>query len=232
MGRFSVDLLLANRRDMILAQEGSLPPEKVRKVQCRGVVDPGATRLVLPETVVNQLGLPSAGEIQVRYADQRTVKRPRVEDVWLQLQNREGTFSASVEPDRTDALVGAFVLEELDFVVDCVTQTLHPRDPNTVWVFPMDGTTVWPRTSPDGKPAAYITRNAGKTWKRLDAGLPQNQAWLTVKRQAMAADTREPVGVYFGTTSGEVWGSRSEGERWTRLASHLPEIYAVEVAEF
>ena len=132
MGRFSVDLLLANRRDMILAQEGSLPPEKVRQVQCRGVVDPGATRLVLPETVVNQLGLPSAGEIQVRYADQRTVKRPRVEDVWLQLQNREGTFSASVEPDRTDALVGAFVLEELDFVVDCVTQTLHPRDPN--WI--------------------------------------------------------------------------------------------------
>ena len=52
------------------------------------------------------------------------------------------------------------------------------------------------------------------------------------RRQAMAADTREPVGVYFGTTSGEVWGSRSEGERWTRLASHLPEIYAVEVAEF
>src|SRR5437667_358984 len=68
---------------------------------------------------------------------------------------------------------------------------LHPRDPDTVWVFPMDGTTVWPRTSPDGKPAAYVTRNAGKTWKRQDNGLPPSQAWWTVKRQAMAADTRE-----------------------------------------
>ena len=132
MGRFSVDLLLANKRDMILAQGGSLPPDKVRKVQCRGVVDPGATRLVLPETVVKQLGLASAGEVQVRYTDQRTVKRLRVEDCWLQLQNRQGTFNATVEPDRTDALVGAIVLEDLDFVVDCITQKLHPRDPN--WV--------------------------------------------------------------------------------------------------
>jgi len=61
---------------------------------------------------------------------------------------------------------------------------LHPRDPDTVWVFPMDGTTIWPRTSPGGKPAAYISRNAGKTWHRQDQGLPQQQAWFTVKRAA------------------------------------------------
>ena len=109
---------------------------------------------------------------------------------------------------------------------------LHPRDPDTVWVFPMDGTTAWPRTSPGGKPAAYVTRNAGKTWKRLDNGLPPGQAWWTVKRQAMTADTRDPVGIYFATTSGEVWGTRNEGERWTCLARHLPHVYSVEVAEF
>jgi hypothetical protein len=108
---------------------------------------------------------------------------------------------------------------------------LHPRDPETVWVFPMDGTTVWPRVSPDGKPAAYVTRNAGKTWKRQDKGLPKGQAWFTVKRQAMATDAHEPVGIYFGTTSGEIWGSRDEGEKWMPLVSHLPEIYSVEVAE-
>ena len=62
MGRFSVDLLLANNRDVMKAQEGSLAPENVRKVECKGVVDPGATRLVLPEAVANQLGLASAGE--------------------------------------------------------------------------------------------------------------------------------------------------------------------------
>ena len=108
---------------------------------------------------------------------------------------------------------------------------LHPRDPDTLWVFPMDGTSVWPRVSPEGKPAAYVSRNAGKSWQRLDRGLPREQAWWTVKRQAMCADTQEPVGIYFGTTSGEVWGSVDEGKRFTCLARHLPEIYALESAE-
>ena len=106
---------------------------------------------------------------------------------------------------------------------------LHPRNPNTVWVFPMDGSGVWPRTSPQGKPCSYVTRNAGNTWKRLDKGLPK-PAWFTVKRQSMAADHHNPVGLYFGTTSGELWASRNEGEQWNCLASHLPEIYSVEVA--
>lgn len=106
---------------------------------------------------------------------------------------------------------------------------LHPRDPDTAWVFPMDGTDVWPRTSPDGRPAAYVTRDAGDSWTRLDEGLP-SRGWLTVKRQAMTVDGGEPVGVYFGTTGGEVWGSSDEGERWTRLLGHLPEIYTVEHA--
>ncbi len=108
---------------------------------------------------------------------------------------------------------------------------LHPRDPKTVWVFPMDGTQVWPRTSPGGKPAAYVTRNAGKTWQRLDNGLPKSQAWLTVFRQAMTADAHDPVGLYFGTTCGEVWASTNEGEKWVCIARHLPQIYAVEAAE-
>jgi hypothetical protein len=108
---------------------------------------------------------------------------------------------------------------------------VHPRDDDTVWVFPMDGTTVWPRTSPGGKPAVYATRNGGKTWQRLDAGLPEKQAWWTVKRQAMTRDARDPVGLYFGTTSGELWMSRDEGRKWSCIAQHLPEIYAVEAAE-
>lgn len=106
----------------------------------------------------------------------------------------------------------------------------HPRDADTAWVFPMDGTSVWPRTSPSGAPSAYVTRNGGRSWRRLDAGLPKGQAWWTVKRQAMTGDARDPVGLYFGTTSGELWMSRNEGERWTRIAEHLPEIYAVETA--
>jgi photosystem II stability/assembly factor-like uncharacterized protein len=108
---------------------------------------------------------------------------------------------------------------------------VHPRDDGTAWVFPMDGTSVWPRTSPQGRPAAYATHDAGKSWQRLDAGLPESQAWWTVKRQAMTADAQQPVGLYLGTTSGELWLGRDEGARWSCIARHLPEIYAVEVAE-
>jgi len=109
--------------------------------------------------------------------------------------------------------------------------TLHPRNDKVAWVLPMDGQTVWPRTSPDGKPAVYVTRNGGTTWQRQDSGFPAEQAWWTVKRQAMSADARDPVGLYFGTTQGEIWASRDEGESWRCLARHLPEIYAVEAAE-
>ena len=107
---------------------------------------------------------------------------------------------------------------------------LHPRDPECAWVFPMDGTDVWPRTSPGGKPAAYNTRDGGASWQRQDNGLPRDHAWWTVKRQAMCADAADPVGLYFGTTSGEIWASADEGASWSQIAAHLPEIYSVTVA--
>ncbi|TVO51394.1 WD40/YVTN/BNR-like repeat-containing protein [Denitromonas halophila] len=106
---------------------------------------------------------------------------------------------------------------------------LHPHDPDTLWVFPMNGDTVWPRTSPDGKPAAYRSRDGGASWQRQDHGLPAEQAWWTVKRQAMCADTEATLGLYVGTTSGELWASRDEGDNWQCLARHLPEIYALSI---
>jgi photosystem II stability/assembly factor-like uncharacterized protein len=106
---------------------------------------------------------------------------------------------------------------------------LHPRDPDTVWVFPMDGTDVWPRISPGGRPALYLTRDAGASWERRDEGLPREQAWWTVKRQAMTGDSCDPVGLYLGTTSGEVWATADEGRSFACVARHLPHIYAVAV---
>lgn len=108
---------------------------------------------------------------------------------------------------------------------------LHPRDSDTAWVFPMDGASGWSRLPVAGHPAVYRTRDGGARWKRLDRGLPRAQAWYTVKRQAMTSDAHAPVGIYFGTTNGEVWSSLDEGDHWTCLLTHLPEVYALEAAE-
>jgi hypothetical protein len=107
---------------------------------------------------------------------------------------------------------------------------VHPRNADTAWVFPMDGSSVWPRVAIGGRPAAYVTRDAGRSWNRQDCGLPESQAWWTVKRQAMTSDVCDPVGLYIGTTSGDLWGSIDEGASWRGIARHLPEIYALEAA--
>jgi predicted aspartyl protease len=132
MGKFKVEMELANNHDMELAAGGHLDPAKIRRVKIQGVVDSGATRLVLPLATVKQLGLAPTGKVKVRYADRRTGKRDNVEGVYLELLGRHGVFTVSVEPKRETALIGAFVLEDLDFLVDCTNQRLVPRDPKYV----------------------------------------------------------------------------------------------------
>jgi photosystem II stability/assembly factor-like uncharacterized protein len=107
---------------------------------------------------------------------------------------------------------------------------VHPRDPDTAWIFPNEAF-PYARVPHDGKPATFVTHNAGNTWKRQDKGMPDRGGWFTVKRQAMNSDTREPLGLYFGTTGGEIWASRNAGESWAFVADHLPEIFSVEVGE-
>jgi predicted aspartyl protease len=130
MGRFAVDLTVANNQDVQMAAGGALSPAKVRRAKVRGVVDSGAAYLVLPKSVADQLGLKRVGQIRVSYADRRQAKRPLVGQVWVELLGRNGTFRAIVEPGRDTASIGAIVLEDLDLLVDCQTQTLRPRDPH------------------------------------------------------------------------------------------------------
>ncbi len=95
----------------------------------------------------------------------------------------------------------------------------------------MAGPDVWPPPAPAGRPAAYVTRDAGASWQRQDNGLPTEQAWWTIKRQAMTVDGLGPLpALYLGTTSGELWIGRDGGQQWENIARHLPEIYAVEAA--
>ena len=132
MGRFSVDVELANNEDLSLAKSGHLKPEQVRRVRIRGVVDSGATRLVIPESVATQLGVPKSGQTAVRYADGRADQKTIVDNVHLELLGRSSVFRAIVEPDRNSILIGAIVMEDLDFLIDCVAQKLVPRDPDMI----------------------------------------------------------------------------------------------------
>jgi hypothetical protein len=108
---------------------------------------------------------------------------------------------------------------------------VHPRNPDTLWVFPMDGTSVWPRTSPGGRPAVFRSKDGGRGWTRLSKGFPDRQGWFTVFRQAMTCDRGDPLGLYLGTTGGEVWASGDEGTSWRQIASHLPGVLAIQAAE-
>ena len=73
------------------------------------------------------------------------------------------------------------------------------------------------------------SRDGGKHWTFLTTGLPQRNAWLTVLREAMASDAASPAGVYFGTSTGQVYYTRDAGDHWQPLAEHLPPVYSVSV---
>lgn len=139
-------------------------------------------------------------------------------------QNHCGIYRIDRPSDRWTRVGDAMPREVGDIGFPVV---LHPRDPDTAWVFPMDATGDWSRTPPQGRPAVFRTTDAGASWQRQDGGLPSEQAWWTVKRQAMCADDHDPVGVYLGTTSGELWGTADEGASFACLFRHLPHIFAV-----
>ncbi len=103
----------------------------------------------------------------------------------------------------------------------------HPREPETLYLFPLNGDSLG-RFALDGRAAVWRTRDGGASWQDLREGLPQENAFLTVLRRAMTTDSLEPAGVYFGTTSGELYASADEGESWRCIVRHLPTTTSVE----
>jgi hypothetical protein len=103
----------------------------------------------------------------------------------------------------------------------------HPRDPMTLYLLPLNGDTAG-RYVPDGRAAVWRTRDAGANWEALRDGLPQENAFFGVLRQAMASDRLEPVGIYAGTNTGTLFASADEGDSFSCIAQHLPPILSVE----
>ena len=106
---------------------------------------------------------------------------------------------------------------------------IHPRNADRAWIVPLESDQF--RCTPDGKLRVYQTTNAGKKWKAMTKGLPQEQAFETVLRDAMTADALEPAGVYFGTRSGKLFASIDEGRKWSAVIDGLPPIVSVKVAQ-
>lgn len=102
---------------------------------------------------------------------------------------------------------------------------VDPHDPDRAFVIPLSGD--FDRVTPEGKVRVYETRDAGTTWRPLSDGLPQRNAYLTVLRQAFGHDGREPLGMYFGAQSGEVFASADGGATWRVAADHLPPVLSV-----
>jgi photosystem II stability/assembly factor-like uncharacterized protein len=103
----------------------------------------------------------------------------------------------------------------------------HPRDADTLFLLPLNGD-IKGRFVPDGKAAVWRTRDGGASWQDLRRGLPQENAYFGVLRQAMATDRLDPAGVYFGTSGGALFASADEGDSWDCIAQHLPSILSVE----
>jgi hypothetical protein len=105
---------------------------------------------------------------------------------------------------------------------------MHPHQPDTVFIVPIEADTF--RCVPEGKLRVYRTEDAGASWQPMSTGLPQQNAFECVLRDAMGTDTMKPAGVYFGTRSGKLYGSADDGERWQLIRDGLPPIVCVKAA--
>jgi hypothetical protein len=104
---------------------------------------------------------------------------------------------------------------------------VHAHEPDTVYVVPI--TSDSHHFVPDGKLRVYRSRSGGNEWEPLTAGLPQENCYVNVLRDAMAVDSLDSCGIYFGTTGGQVYASADSGEHWAPIVRDLPAVLSVEV---
>jgi BNR/Asp-box repeat len=118
--------------------------------------------------------------------------------------------------------VGGNLPSDFGFPID-----VHAHEPNTIYVVPIKSDSE--HYPPDGKLRVYRSRTGGNEWEALTNGLPQKDCYVNVLRDAMAVDSLEPCGVYFGTTGGQVYGSADAGDHWQPIVRDLPSVLSVEV---
>jgi len=111
---------------------------------------------------------------------------------------------------------------DFGFVID-----VHAHEPETIYVVPIKSDSE--HYPPEGKLRVYRSRTGGNEWQALTNGLPQSDCYVNVLRDAMAVDSLDSCGVYFGTTGGQVYASADAGDHWTPIVRDLPAVVSVEV---
>jgi len=104
---------------------------------------------------------------------------------------------------------------------------VHAHEPDTIYVVPIKSDSE--HYVPDARLRVYRSRTGGNEWEALTNGLPQRDCYVNVLRDAMAVDSLDPCGVYFGTTGGQVYASANAGDRWAPIVRDLPSVVSVEV---
>ena len=140
----------------------------------------------------------------------------------LYLQHHDGIYRSD---DGGTSWVPMQSIGGVDFGFPVVA---HPSLPGSAYVLPLEGAEY--RCTPGGRCTVWRTTDAGGSWSPLTDGLPQVNAHLTVLRDGFTTDGDEPAGLYFGTRSGEVYGSADAGDSWQLLAAHLPPVLSVRAA--
>ena len=103
---------------------------------------------------------------------------------------------------------------------------VHAHEPETIYVVPILSDSL--HYPPDSKLRVYRSRSGGEEWEALTNGLPQEHCYVNVLRDAMAVDTADPCGIYFGTTGGQVYASGDSGDSWEPIVRDLPAVLSVE----
>jgi photosystem II stability/assembly factor-like uncharacterized protein len=111
---------------------------------------------------------------------------------------------------------------DFGFVID-----VHAHEPDTIYVVPIKSDSL--HFPPEGKLRVYRSRTGGNEWEALTNGLPQSDCYVNVMRDAMAIDSLDSCGVYFGTTGGQVYASADAGDSWAAIVRDLPPVLSVEV---
>ena len=164
-------------------------------------------------------GIPD-GDAEVGHCVHRITMHPSAPDV-LYMQKHWDVMRSDDGADTWHEVSGNLP-SDFGFPID-----VHAHEPETVYVVPI--TSDSEHYPPEGKLRVYRSRTGGNEWEPLTKGLPQRDCYVNVLRDAMAVDSLDTCGVYFGTTGGQVYASADSGDSWEPIVRDLPAVLSVEV---